>query len=289
MSKVKANGKLDLREALKKGILQLHAGYTGFFLSTEFGLIGVEAKKHSDGAMRWKDAPATKFTMDNRRVEADFYIGIKFKGCLRQDEKITEFYMTQYIATCYAMSVLNESYRFGVDEVVADAFTQLIAQGVADSSYMYDFTSGREAAELIGRDKYPFPFMRQNRIYRDFITANTTIYDRRIKAARDYIGAAKSAYTSHGFSYGDFGSGEFYEFVVGVVIIHMYRYEKYMTKEFFDKYMEESSGDKTPHEAVMYMIKKAREEADKPIGDTAASNTKGNDGKDSKKGGSKNK
>lgn len=83
MMKRKNTIKMKMRSAVLYTASQINNGKTGMFVSTEFGKIGVEINSQSQidpfhpvDILLWEQAPDTRFTHNNRNIDADYYLSI---------------------------------------------------------------------------------------------------------------------------------------------------------------------------------------------------------------------
>lgn len=265
MAKIIGKKKLELREAISKAVLKIHAGYCGFFVDTEFGLVGIEVRRHQEGPMRWYESPATKFTMDNRMVKANYYISIKYNEYQR--EELTTFFLTGFMCECYLMELFktidqSQSFRHSV---MLDAVSYMALSNSELSGFMSIYENSYRLAKLLGESEFPTPIMRRGRVYESWLNQGSELYGKRVMAAKDYVREAVRDYKMEQFWSCDFGYDPFYEFIIGMLMKEVSgRYTQYINRESLKTLLSSAEYDMTPHEAIVKLLKKAVKKSSKP-------------------------
>lgn len=84
MTKMKTKAiKMNMRSAVLYATAQINDGKRGFFLTTEFGKVGVEINSfsqvdplHPVEVLDWQQGPETMWAMHNKDADADYYVSI---------------------------------------------------------------------------------------------------------------------------------------------------------------------------------------------------------------------
>lgn len=254
-----ARRNLELRDAIEKAVLKIHAGYRGFFIQTEFGLIAIEVRRSPDGAMRWEDAPVTRFVMDNRKVSCDFYISIGYNE-YRQSQDATTFFMTGFMCECLLMKLFRTARceKSFSHTVILDAVSYIAVSKSDFCGYMSIYENGYKLAKLLGEVKFPAPFLRRGPVYETYLNQGNELYGKRVMAAKNYISEAAKVYTAEGFKLGDFGYDGFYEFLMGMLMNELPNWvTENVSPEALEELKNNAEWDMSPYEAISRLLKKA--------------------------------